>query len=238
MLNSFYTFSKAINDADGDGGAGGVTFYNRSLEKGRANYDIRHRFVNVTTYELPFGRGRKWMNGGGVLNAILGGWEIAYTQTFQSGPPFTIGFSGSPNRYLPGAARPNQILPEAKVDNWDLGPHRFPTSAQNPYLDINAFSYPDAYTPGTLGRNTVEAPGIIWPQFSLSKEWTFFERAKFILRWDMNNPFKNGQYGVPDATYNPRNVNTFGRIGTSVRGGFSDIGTANTNSLLVLRIEF
>ena len=41
------------------------------------------------TYELPFGKGRKFMNHGGVLNAMLGGWDLAYTQTLQSGPPFT-----------------------------------------------------------------------------------------------------------------------------------------------------
>jgi len=47
--NSFYTFSKALNDGDSDGTVSGITFYNRRLEKGRANYDIRHRFVSTLT---------------------------------------------------------------------------------------------------------------------------------------------------------------------------------------------
>ena len=62
VLNAFYTFSKTLNNGDDDGDVGGITFYNRALEKGRANYDIRHRFVSVMTYELPFGKGRKFMN--------------------------------------------------------------------------------------------------------------------------------------------------------------------------------
>jgi hypothetical protein len=74
-----------------------------------------------------------------------------------------------------------------------------------------------------MGRNILEAPGITWPQFSLSKEWSFFERAKFILRWDANNPFKSPNYGQPDATFNRQNLGNFGRVGTSTRGGFSDI---------------
>src|SRR5690606_22058388 len=98
---------KTLNDADSDGETSGVTFYNRRLEKGRANYDIRHRFVSVLTYELPFGKGKRWGNRGGWSNWVFGNWETAWTQTFQSGPPVTVTYAGSPNRYLPGVARPN-----------------------------------------------------------------------------------------------------------------------------------
>lgn len=238
-LNAFYTFSKAINNGDGDGDVNdGITFYNRALEKARANYDIRHRFVSVMTYELPFGKGRKFMNQGGVLNAILGGWDLAYTQTFQSGPPFTVSFAGSPYNYLPGGTRPNLVGDNPVASNWNIGPDRFPTQAQVPYLNASAFEYPAAFTPGTMGRNILEGPGLTWPQFSLSKQWTFFERARFILRWDMNNPFKSPNFGLPDVTFNRQNLANFGRIGTNTRGGFSDIGTAQPNHLLVFRLEW
>jgi hypothetical protein len=239
VINSFYTFSKSLNNGDNDGGVGGITFYNRSLEKGRANYDIRHRFVHVMTYELPVGNGRRFLNRGGIINGFLGGWELAWTQTMQSGPPFTVSFAGSPVNYLPGAARPHPVPGiEPVTPNWDIGPHRFPTSAQAPYLVADAFTYPAAFTPGSLGRNTVEAPGINWTQFSLSKEWKVYESLRFILRWDMNNPFKTPAYGVPNSAYNRQNLPNFGRVGTATRGGFSDIGTANMNQLLVLRLEW
>ncbi|MGH9662570.1 MAG: carboxypeptidase regulatory-like domain-containing protein, partial [Bryobacteraceae bacterium] len=88
-INSFYTYSKALDEADNDGGASGVTFYNRSLEKGRANYDIRHRIVAIAMYELPFGKGRRHLNSGGWKNALFGGWDIAWIQTIQTGPPMT-----------------------------------------------------------------------------------------------------------------------------------------------------
>lgn len=239
QLNAFYTFSKSLNNGDNDGGVGGITFYDRSLEKARANYDIRHRFVSVMTYELPFGRGRKFMNRGGIINHLLGGWDFAWTQTFQSGPPFTVSFAGSPNNYLPGQARPNLVPGVDPVNGgWNIGEHRFPIQAQVPYLNADAFAYPDAFTPGAMGRNVLEAPGITWPQFSLSKEWTFMERARFILRWDSNNPFKSPNYGQPNAAFNRQNLPNFGRVGTATRGGFSDIGTAQPNHLLVLRLEW
>jgi hypothetical protein len=239
VVNAFYTFSKALNNADGDGNATGIDFYNRALEKARANYDIRHRFVSVMTYELPFGKGRKFMSHGGFVNAILGGWDFAYTQTMQSGPPFTVSFAGSPNLYLPGDSRPNLIPGVNPVaSDWTIGENRFPTQAQVPYLNAAAFAYPAAFTAGTMGRNVVEGPGLFWPQFSLSKEWKIYESARFILRWDANNPFKSPNYGNPDSAYNLQNLANFGRIGTNTRGGFSDVGTAQPNHLLVFRLEW
>ena len=239
VLNAFYTFSKALNNGDNDGDVGGITYYNRALEKGRANYDVRHRFVSVMTYELPFGKGRAFMNHGGVLNHVLGGWDLAYTQTLQSGPPFTVSFAGSPDNYLPGGLRPN-LVPgiDPITPNWEIGPNRFPTQAQIPYLNAAAFAYPDAFKAGTMGRNVLEGPGLTWPQFSLSKQWNVYERARFILRWDMNNPFKSPNYGLPDTTFNRQSLGSFGRIGTNTRGGFSDVGTAQTNHLLVFRLEW
>lgn len=242
LWNGFYTFSKALNNGDNDGDVTGITFYNRALEKGRANYDIRHRFVSVLTTELPFGKGRKFMNQGGVLNAFLGGWDLAYTQTFQSGPPITLTFAGSPNNYLStgsGSLRPN-LVPGVNpiAENWNIGPDRFPTQAQVPYLNADAFAYPPAFTAGNMGRNVIEAPGLTWPQFSLSKQWVIWESVRFILRWDMNNPFKSPNFSNPDLTYNRQNLQNFGRIGTATRGGFSDIGTAQPNHLLVFRLEW
>jgi hypothetical protein len=238
-LNAFYTYSKAINDADDDGTAGGITWYNRRLEKARANYDIQHRVVSVFTYDLPFGKGRRWMNGGGWKNWIFGGWDGAWTQTWQSGPPVTVTFAGSPYNYLQGASRPNQILPDAlaQPQPWDIGPHRFPFSAQNRYFSFDAFAYPAPFTPGTLGRNTFEAPGLRWTQVSLSKEFAITERAKFELRWDMNNLTKEPQFADPNTAFNLTNRANFGTFG-GTRGSFSDIGTARAHHLLVGRFVF
>jgi hypothetical protein len=55
-FNAFYTWSKSLNESEADGGASGITFYNRRLEKARSSTDIRHRFVSVMSYELPFGK--------------------------------------------------------------------------------------------------------------------------------------------------------------------------------------
>ena len=239
-LNSFYTWSKSINDVDGDGAMSGISYYNRRLEKGRASHDIHHRWVTSVTYELPFGKGRKWMNEGRVLNAMLGGWEIVFIQTFQTGPPFTVGFGGSPYNYLPGVGnRATQILPddEVKLAHVDIGPNRFPFAAQKRYLNINGFQYPAAYTVGKLGRNTLEAPGVIWPQASISKSWQILERLRFNLRCDFNNPYKYHSFNPPNSTYNKTDPSGFGTI-TGTRGSFSDIGTGRWHMITVFRLEW
>ncbi|MBK9166966.1 MAG: TonB-dependent receptor [Bryobacterales bacterium] len=239
-LNSFYQLGKTINNADTDGSASGITPYDRSLEKARANYDIRHRFVNVFTLDLPFGKGRRWMNVGGVRDWVLGNWEGAWTQTYQSGPPVTVSFAGSPHRYLPGALRPNAVLPhdQAVVKDWDIGPHRFPISAQERYYNFNAFAYPDPFTPGNLGRNTFESPGLRWTQVSLSKWFPITERVRFQVRWDINNLTKEPQFADPNSAYNITNPAVFGTFGGIGRGSFSDIGTARMHHIVVGRVQW
>ena len=245
-INSFYTYSKSLNDVDEDGGAGGVTFYNRRLEKGRAAYDVRNRWVSTFTYELPFGKGKKYMNGGGFKNAVLGGWEFVWIQTFQTGTPFTVGFAGTPNVYLPmntaqGATpqRPNQILPndKAKLAHVNIGPHRFPNAAQTRYLNFDAFTYPNSFTPGSLGRNTLEAPGILWAQSSLSKSWTLFERLRFNLRFDANNITKYHSFNPPNSTFNTLDRSAFGTF-NGTRGSFSDVGTGRFHGIMVFRLDW
>lgn len=245
FMNGFYTWSKNLTEADADGGASGITYYNRRLEKARSNFDVSHRFVGTAVYELPYGKGRHWA-ASGWKEAAFGGWEIMYSQTLQTGPPFTVTFAGAPatpaggNPYvwLPGQQRPNQILPndQAVVQDWNIGPNRLPTAAQNPYLNAAAFAYPAPFTVGTLGRNTLTGPGIIWGQASLSKTWTIKERYRFTARWDCNNPYKRINLSDPIRVYNSATLNTFGRF-TGARGSFSDVG-GRLNNLIVGRFEW
>lgn len=249
-LNAFWQVGKTINDADDDGRvqttAGitsptpAITVYNRRLEKARANYDIRHRIVSVFTYEMPFGKGRRFLNKGGLSNWIFGGWDSAWTQTFQTGPPVTVTFAGSPYNYLAGGVRPNQILPDeqAQIKNWGIGAHRFPTAAQNRYFNFDGFAYPAAFTTGALGRNTFESPGLRWTQLSFSKAFKFTERVQFIFRWDINNPTKEPQFADPNGQFNLTNRATFGTFSGNGRGSFSDIGTSRMHHIVVGRFEW
>ena len=236
-MTTFYTRSKAIDESDADGIASGVTYYNRSLEKGRAGFDIANRSVTYLTYALPFGKSRKWMTGGGVKDYFLGGWNASVVQTFQSGLPVTFTVSGSPNRYLPGVERPNQILPNDQliVANYQIG-DRFNNNLKNPIWNIQAFGNPAAFTPGTLGRNTIEGPAMNWTQASLSKDITFREKYNFEVRYDINNVFKQPNFVNPSSTVNLGSPGLFGKP-TGTQGGWCCIG-GQFVSTLVLKFRF
>jgi hypothetical protein len=96
-----------------------------------------------------------------------------------------------------------------------------------------------AFTAGNLGRNTFEGPGLNWTQLSLAKWWRIKERARVQLRLDANNffPKKQPSFSNPNSSWTVNNPAQFGR-GFGTRGSFSDVGTANSHILAVMRVEF
>ncbi len=180
-------------------------------------------------YELPFGKGRRWLNRGGIVNAIFGGYDMVYLYRISSGDSLTFGFAGSPYQYMPNVVatrgtRPNSTGERAGLrDNWqDIGGDRFVQANQNSLIQsMSYFSYPDAYTFGNVGRNTFDRQRFIDCQFSASKEWTFKERATATFRFDFQNPFKWYNLSAPNTTVNFTNPATFGKVSTST----SDEGT-------------
>lgn len=99
-----YSWSKNITNADseypsqaaweGDGSSGALNSYNLKVEKAVSQFNTPQRAVLSYTYELPLGKGRKFLSRGGVVNAIVGGWQVAAVQTYQSGTPLSV---SSPN---------------------------------------------------------------------------------------------------------------------------------------------
>ena len=91
-----YTWSKWIDNINfesvsqvnlGDNN-GPQNIYNRAGEKSLAQNDIPHRIVLSPIIELPFGKGKRFLNQGGIVNALVGGWQTSGVITLQSGSPF------------------------------------------------------------------------------------------------------------------------------------------------------
>ncbi|HYM09151.1 MAG TPA: TonB-dependent receptor [Bryobacterales bacterium] len=224
VLNTFYTFSKAIDEQDSDnGGSVGVApLQNRGLEKARAGYDRNHRFIGMATYELPVGRGKHFMNRGGVWNYIFGGYQIAWIQTVESGNPMSFSFANSPYNYYPtfvSQRRPDVVAAHPSiVSNWgDMGGDRFNLANINPIININDFAYPAAFTPGNSGRNIVTGTRLLWSQVSAQKNFKFRERWNVQLRWDFQNPFHNYNFNPPTTTVDFQNPKTFGKLSADQR---------------------
>ena len=241
-FSTFYTFSKAIDSQDNDNDGSGVApIQNRRLEKARASYDRNHRFIAYVTYQLPVGKGRKFMNRGGLLNAIFGGYEIAWIQSLESGNPYTFGFAGSPYNYYPGFAgtqRPDVVTTPTLLPNWgNMGGDRFNQANRNPIIDINNFAYPGSglgcpntisatlstadrqalidkcsFQMGNSGRNIMTGTRLLWSQVSVQKNWRIYERWGIQLRWDFQNVFHNYNWSNPTLAVNFRDPASFAKI--------------------------
>jgi hypothetical protein len=221
MFSTFYTWAKAIDSQDTDGSGSGVApLQNRGLEKARAGYDRKHRYVGTVSYELPFGRGKRFLNRGGAWNKIFGGFEIAWVQTFESGNPLTFGFSNSPYNYYPtfaGSRRADLIGSPHVRDGWrDLGGDRFNSVNMNPVLEsVYDFAYPQPFTVGTSGRNIIDGLPLVWSQASAKKNIRITERFNAQLRLDMTNALKTWNFNPPSTTVDLVNPQTFGKVSSS-----------------------
>jgi len=235
-FSTFYTYAKAIDSQDNDNDGGGVApIQNRGLEKARAGFDRTHRLIGVVNYELPFGRGRRWATSGWKKLA-LGGFELSWIQTQESGNPLTFSYAGSPFNYYPGFAgngRPDVVGPISIRDNWyDLGGNRFNTGTINSVFSggnngMDNFTLPGGcptsipagfdrtkcdFKVGNAGRNIISGLPLRWTQVSAQKNFEIKERYKVQLRWDMQNVFKRYNFNAPTTSVDFRNISQFGKV--------------------------
>jgi hypothetical protein len=184
---SNWTWSHSLDNFGGDGGANGPIPQdprNRRADWASSNSDTRHRVNLAATYLLPFGRN------GGVAGAVLGGWEVGGIAVMQSGLPFTVTVSGSPSNTGAGS-RANAVA----------GANPYPaTQSISQWFDPAAFATPTAFTWGTLGRNTLNAPALYNLDFSIAKKFKFAEQRELQFRSEFFNGLNHPQFALPNAT--------------------------------------
>ena len=98
-----FTWEKCLGDSNGDFNAENGSeaapyeyFFNGHLSKGVCTFDIPKIFTFTTIYELPFGKGRHWLNHG-VLSRVIGGWDTNYAFLARSGQAFNPSWGGASN---------------------------------------------------------------------------------------------------------------------------------------------
>src|SRR5205823_1600359 len=129
-------------------------FYNRRADRGASIFDIRQNFSANATYDLPFGKGRRFGgNLAGAADQILGGWQISSIVGVSTGMPVTLltSFNRSQNGDSRIPDRPN--LKAGASNNPVLG-------GPDKYYDPTVFELPAAGFLGNLGRSTMRAPGV------------------------------------------------------------------------------
>ncbi|MGA2596982.1 MAG: carboxypeptidase regulatory-like domain-containing protein [Bryobacteraceae bacterium] len=161
---------------------------------GPSAYNIPDQ-VNISgTYELPFGKGRRWANNFGTLgDRLVSGWQFNTIVTLLSGFPFTPQIGS--NRSGDGDTR--------NPDRPSLNPaFSGPVVLGNPnqWFNPNAFVQPAAGTYGDLGRGVYSGPGLAGVDASLFKDTAIAERLNLQFRAEFFNVLNHPNFGTPNAT--------------------------------------
>ncbi|MDX2029207.1 MAG: carboxypeptidase-like regulatory domain-containing protein [Blastocatellia bacterium] len=204
---SGYTWSKSIDNASAIRNHNGDTLfpqnsYNLAAEKALSSFHTSHRMVNSVLYQLPFGKSKRWLDRGGITNAVLGGWELGTLFNVQTGFPLTIVSGVDRSNIGAGFDRPDTVA--GQVANLDRGERN-----ADRWFNTGAFVLNQPGRFGSTGRNTVISPGIIQWDASLLKMIRFTESKGLQFRFEAFNAANHPNLGNPDTS---RNSSNFGRI--------------------------
>jgi hypothetical protein len=200
--SAHYTFQWSHTFAKNLGRFGSaVDPFNRDLFYGPTDY-VPHLDKLNFLLDLPFGKGRAYMNQGGVLNAVLGGWTVSGIGTlYQGGSPFTVGWSG-----LDASGTGNFSVRANRIKNGQLDN---PTPQQ--WFDTSAFVAPTLGTFGNAGTGILFGPSSFSYDFGIYKTFPVRETVRLQFRTEMFNVFNHPNLVMPGTT---ANAPGFGQINT------------------------
>jgi hypothetical protein len=204
-LRGVYTWSRALDDGDSLNGTAAANApglvsnpYDIKADWGLATYDVRNLGVITASYDLPFGRGRKYLAGEtGVLEQVAGGWTVNSIVTLQSGFPFTpqLGYNPSNNGDTRNPVRPF-------LDPTFTGP--VVLGNPNQWFNPNAFVGPvnNSGFFGNVGRDTYIGPGLATWDFSVLKDTHIFESLNLQFRAEIFNLLNRANFNTPSLITN------------------------------------
>lgn len=234
-LGTEYMWSHAISDFAGSGESEQPqNVFNFRGERASTDFDVRHTFTNNFVFELPFGKGRRWLSSGGAGSAIFGNWQLSGITVARAGRPVNITISrtaaAQPDQNSRSIQRPNAVA-GVSVEGNQQGSAGF--------LNPAAFAAPAFGVYGNAPRNAGRGPGLLQFDTSLAKSFAIREGHKIDFRMDVFNLFNRSQFGQPDGnlgvvTYNAANIPTLTLnplFGTSTLPVSVDVGTGTNRSL-------
>jgi hypothetical protein len=179
--------------------------YNMAAEYAFANVDSPLRWTTSFSYDLPFGKGKKFVSSSNlILSNVVGGWSLNATSIFQTGFPLQISQAKNYNSSFGyGSQRPNAsgISP---VTSGSL------ESRLNDYINPAAFTTAPEYTFGNLGRTIpMRGPGQANWDMSIFKTFTIKERIKSQFRFEALNAMNTPLFYAPNVSFGS---STFGQI--------------------------
>lgn len=197
---SSYTFSKSIDNGHeirGGGSTEPINPYRLDLWRALSNFDQKHRFVTSWLWELPFGKGKRFLPSlSRAADLLLGGWALNGIWTASTGNPFSTYdfniFSAMPN------ISANPTLPRSQRD-----PQRWFNTSVFSRIDVNG-NY------GNMPRNILRGPGLNNWDLGVTKRFPISEHAGVVeFRAEFFNAFN---HPIFDPPVSGPTSGSFGRI--------------------------
>ena len=215
-----YSYGKSIDNGSGIRTTDGDTLtpsnaYDLGLETGLSAFDFRQRWTTSWLWDLPFGSNRRFLNHGGVVDAVLGGWQLGGIFTMQSGFPFTVCAVPATSRTAAALVTPTRP--------GSIG--SCPASERSRTRYFNAAAFVDRTNPGgpfrygTVPRNSLIGPGIISLDASANKRFSL-GGSKLIEARIGSSTFRTGRSGISPETSSEHPTSGSSRAPGSTRGKF------------------
>ena len=167
-------------------------------------------------YELPFGRGKRFLNGlNGAENAILGGWQLSAINFAQAGTPFNLTYGpNSATAVSPQIAatyrganeyRPNRVTGTPITQGRSV---RAANTGYVQYVNFAAFALPATKTSGgallspfgNASRNPGRTPAFYETDLSINKQFAVpVENMKVEFRSEFYNIFNHANLYLPSS---------------------------------------
>jgi hypothetical protein len=237
--NATYTWAHNISDAQGDAptafqgetryGLADLNRFDISANRGNVVGTRRHRLLITGTYELPFGKSRRWLGSSRVMDSVLGGWNVNTITLLETGPYLTPTDSITADQTNTDPAGDGSIVRPDRVGN-PIPTHR---SSSN-YFNIDAFAHtpPNAGRIGNAGVGILEAPGTIAVSAGLAKVVAFRENLHLRFESTFTNVLNHTNFAPPVT--NISSPTSFGVL----TGAQTAENAGNRTGQLALRLEF
>ena len=199
QFNTNFVWQKSMDFQGSDHKVTGQAGAIPQVDYGPSDFNQKYVFKVSGIYELPFGKGKRFLSGGNWLENQLGGWRLSGFMTVQAGMPFNALASDTSNTGGGIQMRGNETC------NPNTGPK---TAAE--YFNTSCFSQPAVNTFGNERRNDIFGPRNTNIDFSGFKEFPIYDRYKFQFRADAFSALNHPLPQQPQSTI--ATTATFGRI--------------------------
>ena len=207
-FNASYVFSKIITDSDTAWGSGSYAAdqFNRRLEKSIGAFDVTHDFKFAATYDLPFGKGQKYLTSG-PLGYIVGNWRVSSINLYANGTPVGIGTSLTLPIYASGSGGrvPAYVT---SYDGWQPSSWKngkFDPSVDNFFVPYGSGPFPIQGS-GVAGFNSIGNVTRLNPRLrlfnnlnenlSITRTFPIWEKTKLEFRAEAFNVFNRVRFGT------------------------------------------